>query len=56
VSRAGWSPKGSGQESKAHVEHPLTSLAWRQACQTLHHGSAGGPEHHNVVHGATMQT
>ena len=42
-----------GRSSKAHVEHPLSSLAWRKACRTLHHGSAGGPEHHDLIHGAT---
>jgi hypothetical protein len=38
-----------------HLEPPLTSLACRKACRTVHHGSAGGPDHYNLIHGATMQ-
>jgi hypothetical protein len=45
----------TGRSSKVHPEPPLTSLACRQACRTLHHGPAGGPDHHDLIHGATMQ-
>ena len=31
------------------------SLAWGKACRTVHHGFAGGPDHYNLIHGATMQ-
>ena len=30
-------------------------MACRKARRTLCHRSAGGPEHHNLIHGATMQ-
>jgi hypothetical protein len=45
----------AGRFGKAHLEPPLNSFVYWKACRTLHHGSVGGPDHHSLIHGATMQ-
>jgi len=43
----------SGRWDKVHLEPPLASLACRKVCRTLHHSSAGGPDHYNLIYDAT---
>ena len=45
----------TGRFGKAHLEPPLNSLACRKAGRTLYHVFAGGPDHYNLIHDATMQ-
>jgi hypothetical protein len=53
--RGDWRVSRAGRRSKVHPEPPLDSPAGRTACRTLHDGPAGGPDHHDLIHGATMK-